>query len=215
MLPFSHHPQKPSTGESNKNKNLFLRSLIHYIYFNLHFWKFFLKRGLQRNCTIITVLPPMRHAGLRHDRGWTCAVDVPGVRERALQGEVRRVRDGGPQCRAQDHRPGHQEVARQEQAWGDLHQGATDYERYRTSRSCHGFYLFQLPMVDFSNIGQISRSNLTWKNKLVCTTSGWPTAHHSLVAFNSWWLIRIWDQDNNVARNLGQQDVSCQVPLQQ
>ena len=76
------------------------------------------------------MLPPVCHAGLRHDGGRSGAVHVPGVRQGALQGEVRRLRHGGAQRRAEDRRPRHRQVPRPQPARGDLHQGAADHERY-------------------------------------------------------------------------------------
>jgi hypothetical protein len=76
---------------------------LDYIYFNLHI---FPKKNLSDEelyKALYTII--YMHAGLRHDGGRTSAVDVFGVRQGAIQGEVRRVRDGGAQRGAEDRRP--------------------------------------------------------------------------------------------------------------
>uniref|UniRef100_A0A453AXU3 Uncharacterized protein n=1 Tax=Aegilops tauschii subsp. strangulata TaxID=200361 RepID=A0A453AXU3_AEGTS len=63
------------------------------------------------------------------DRGGSGAVDVHGVRQGAVAGEVRRLRHGGEERGAQDRRPGDRAVPRAQPARGDLHQGEADHER--------------------------------------------------------------------------------------
>lgn len=144
-----------------------------------------------------SLLPTMWHSGVWNDWGRASAVNVPSIRQGALQGEVRCVRDGGAQRRAEDHRPRHREVAWPEPARRDLHQGATDHERYRRSLN-----ILACSTVDFSvmfcpcnrecttlPLAQISRSNLTWKTYdnhqwITSYTKNYTTSHWSGFLFD-------------------------------
>nr|ACF79275.1 unknown [Zea mays] len=74
---------------------------------------------------------PSRRArtGLWDDRGRPGALDVHGVCQGAVAGEVRCLRHGGEECRAKDHRPGDRAVPPPQPARGDLHQGQAVDER--------------------------------------------------------------------------------------
>nr|ANA11224.1 4-coumarate:CoA ligase [Curcuma longa] len=62
---------------------------------------------------------------------------VSGVREGAVSGEVRRLRHGGEERRAQDRGPRHRPRARPQPERRDLHQGRTNHERLSERSLCH------------------------------------------------------------------------------
>jgi hypothetical protein len=86
----------------------------------------------------LTTLSP---TGIRDDRGRARAGNVPGVRQGAVRGQVRVVRHGGAQRRAQDRRPRHRRRPRPEPARRDLHPRGADHERYCFVPSKYPFHV--------------------------------------------------------------------------